>query len=395
MSDAYFFQKLPAIRQLSEITNPTIYHDIPADWHIALTDVRGSTKAIAAGRYKEVNGVSAATITALLNSLPKVDIPFVFGGDGATILIPPEVVPLAKKALIASQRLAKEHFQLDLRIGIVPVQAVLAGGYAIRVTKLFMSDNFQQAIFTGGGLGYAEKLLKDPEQGLAYAVEDFGGEVEGDFTGFECRWDEMPGPHGETVSLMVQAVGSDVTHQNAIYREVIEKIEEIYGDSSRRHPIALKTMRVAKNPNQFKLETAVRQNTTSFGARLYLMLYAIAGYFIWKYRTGIWDQYKDVVRAATDHEKFDDTLRMIISGTPRQRDDLQQYLDTKRKASEAVYGIHVSNRALMTCLVFDRFGRQVHFVDGADGGYALAAKEMKAQIAQLATMERATVKIVD
>jgi hypothetical protein len=31
----------------------------------------------------------------------------------------------------------------------------------------------------------------------------------------------------------------------------------------------------------------------------------------------------------------------------------------------------------MTCLVFERGGRQVHFVDGADGGYALAAKDMK------------------
>jgi hypothetical protein len=31
----------------------------------------------------------------------------------------------------------------------------------------------------------------------------------------------------------------------------------------------------------------------------------------------------------------------------------------------------------MTCLVFERGGQQVHFVDGADGGYALAAKDMK------------------
>jgi hypothetical protein len=31
----------------------------------------------------------------------------------------------------------------------------------------------------------------------------------------------------------------------------------------------------------------------------------------------------------------------------------------------------------MTCLVFERDGRQVHFVDGADGGYTLAAKKMK------------------
>ena len=38
------------------------------------------------------------------------------------------------------------------------------------------------------------------------------------------------------------------------------------------------------------------------------------------------------------------------------------------------------DRALMTCLVFEREGRQVHFVDGADGGYALAAKAMKARM---------------
>jgi len=35
---------------------------------------------------------------------------------------------------------------------------------------------------------------------------------------------------------------------------------------------------------------------------------------------------------------------------------------------------------LMTCLVFERHGQQVHFVDGADGGYAAAAKEMKKRL---------------
>jgi hypothetical protein len=384
VSDVRFYHDLPAIYHLGDITRPEHYHDVPPDWHIALTDVRGSTKAIAAGRYKEVNGVSAATITALLNSLPKIDIPFVFGGDGATVLIPPQVVPAAKRALVAAQRMAREQFQLELRIGVVPVQAVLAGGYAVRVTKLHMSENFQQAIFTGGGLNYAEKLLKDPEQGLAYAVEDFGGEVQGDFSGFECRWSEMPGPHGETISLMVQAITGDSTQDNDIYREVIRKIEAIYGDASHRHPIALEGMRVATDPQKFRVETGIRQGDTRLSNRLKLMLYAMAGYVLWRYKDGIWDRYRAVVRAATDHEKFDDTLRMIMSGTAQQRAALRAYLDALYRAGQVVYGTHVSSRALMTCIVFDRFGRQVHFVDGADGGYALAASEMKLQIAQRA-----------
>jgi hypothetical protein len=34
----------------------------------------------------------------------------------------------------------------------------------------------------------------------------------------------------------------------------------------------------------------------------------------------------------------------------------------------------------MTCLVFDRRGDHVHFVDGADGGYAMAALRMKERL---------------
>ncbi|HAX45954.1 MAG TPA: hypothetical protein DCX78_03885 [Nitrospina sp.] len=35
----------------------------------------------------------------------------------------------------------------------------------------------------------------------------------------------------------------------------------------------------------------------------------------------------------------------------------------------------------MTCMVFDRKERHLHFVDGASGGYALATKQLKCQIA--------------
>ena len=46
------------------------------------------------------------------------------------------------------------------------------------------------------------------------------------------------------------------------------------------------------------------------------------------------------------------------------------------------YGIQISDSALMTCMVFDRKDRHLHFVDGASGGYALAAKQMKGQLAE-------------
>ncbi len=92
-----------------------------------------------------------------------------------------------------------------------------------------------------------------------------------------------------------------------------------------------------------------------------------------------WGKYQDVVAAATDYCKFDDMLRMVIAGDALQREKLTDYLERKYRSGKLVYGLHVSDRALLSCLVFDLSGRQVHFFDGADGGYALAAKEMKAR----------------
>jgi hypothetical protein len=37
----------------------------------------------------------------------------------------------------------------------------------------------------------------------------------------------------------------------------------------------------------------------------------------------------------------------------------------------------------LTCIVFSYNGNHVHFVDGSDGGYAMAARGLKAQLKSL------------
>ena len=46
-----------------------------------------------------------------------------------------------------------------------------------------------------------------------------------------------------------------------------------------------------------------------------------------------------------------------------------------------VFGLHKSREALVTCIVRSFTGNHMHFVDGSDGGYALAAKGLKQQLA--------------
>jgi Protein of unknown function (DUF3095) len=81
----------------------------------------------------------------------------------------------------------------------------------------------------------------------------------------------------------------------------------------------------------------------------------------------------------TDYQKFDDMIRMVRDCSVKQRDAVVAMLELERANGEIAYGIHTSPEALMTCLVFS-LDNHIHFVDGSNGGYALAAKQLKQQL---------------
>lgn len=87
-----------------------------------------------------------------------------------------------------------------------------------------------------------------------------------------------------------------------------------------------------------------------------------------------WGRYKETLMRNTEVRKFSDHYLQILSGTPAQREAFGAWLEERFSRGELAYGLHVSRRAHMTCLVFDCSGRHLHFVDGADGGLFLAAK---------------------
>jgi hypothetical protein len=310
---------------------------VPDDWHVALTDVVGSTRAIEEGRYKSVNTVAAVTITAILNSIPNIDVPFLFGGDGASVLVPPEVAPQVWEALSAVKRLARVNFNLEVRAGLVPMKDILAGGHSIKVSKIQVSEQFNQPVFTGGGLDYADALLKSPQSSERYAISE-KPEAKADFSGFECRWSKHPASNGEVLSLLVKSTAASLDERHRIYEHIIEKINEIYGDSKTRHPIDVKKMRVATDIRQYHNELGWKLDKVSLLDMAKLMFWAIGGYFLWNFVENSWDKYRSVVHGSTDHEKFDDMLRMTISGTAEQRDELREFLDIYSDVGNVAYG---------------------------------------------------------
>jgi hypothetical protein len=97
-------------------------------------------------------------------------------------------------------------------------------------------------------------------------------------------------------------------------------------------------------------------------------------------------KYGAELRTNTDFRKYDGVLRTVLDVSAKQAAAVETFLENEYRAGRLVYGIHTSETALMTCLVFNlEQGEHVHFIDGAGGGFALAAEGFKARLAGVAS----------
>ena len=384
MTTENFYADLPVLKDFADITHSKNFCSVPNDWAVIITDIVDSTKAIELGRYKDINLLGACSIIVILNIVGDLEIPFVFGGDGASILIPPRFIQEAELALLAVQKMAADEFGLVLRIGIVPIAAITSN-YELKIAKLRISENYDQAILRGGGISYATNLIKDKATTDLYSPKAQDLPAIADLSGLECRWQDIPTRHEEILSLIVFVTAPSQSQVDNLYREVINQIDRIYGKGTECHPVVSTNLQLAFGEKNLSSETRIFNASKNWLKRILylwkLRLINLVGNVLMAFNIKTkalnWGDYKQIVSESTDFKKFDDVLRMVISGTTQQRQKIIDYLEKKFEEGRLVYGFHISDRALMTCLVFERDGRQVHSVDGADGGYALAAKKMK------------------
>jgi hypothetical protein len=390
-----YYAELPVVTDFNAVTLAESYAPLPDDWHVALCDVRNSTAAVAAGKYKNVNTVGAAAITAVLNAAGDLDIPFSFEGDGCVLCVPPRLLEDTRAALAKTQGIAADAFGLELRIATVPVARIREAGYAVRIARYRVSEHYVQAVFAGGGIAYADSLIKSPDTAHRYEITPGSVTPRGSHDGLECRWQDIPSRHGETVSLMVRALDPDAGRAAVVYREVIAKVREVYGDDDACHPLSVPELAMSLSGERLGNEVGVRATGRGFSRWLALMrvrAIVLLGWFLMKF--GIhtaetdWGSYKATLVRNSDVRKLVDVYRHILAGNEGQRAALAAWLEQRYARGELIYGLHVTDRAHMTCLVFNYAGKHLHFIDGADGGLFLAAREFKERAARLATGEQ-------
>jgi hypothetical protein len=393
MNSSDFYSGLPVLTEFSAVADAANFLPLPLDWHVATCDVRNSTQAVEAGNYKHVNTVGASAVTAMLNAAGDLEIPFVFEGDGSAFCVPPQLLEDAKAALVKTQEMARGSFGLELRVATIPVAKIREAGHDILVARVRVSENYVQAAFAGGGMAYADRYMKDPATAPLCEIKRGSVAARGSLEGLECRWQDIPSRHGETVSLMVRALNADTWAATTLYKEVIAKVQEIYGGDEACHPLTPPLMSLVPtlSGRQLGNEVGVRAaDRDAFGKWLWLMRarwFVLLGWFLMKFGLKTeqtdWSRYKETLYKNTDVRKFNDIYRQILAGKPAQREALDAWLAERYAKRELVYGLHVTDRAHMTCLVFNYSGKHLHFIDGADGGLFLAAKAFKERAAKL------------
>lgn len=372
-----FYAELPPVDEFERFAGTEAYRPVPEDWTVLAGDVRGSTAAIAEGRYKAVNMVGAAVIAAVLNACRGLEVPYVFGGDGGTVLVPPSLAAAASAALGRLQAHAGDAFGLELRGAAVPVARLRAEGHELRVGRFRLNEANHLAMFSGGGLDEVERLLKGPEDDPAI-LRPSSDEPPPDLGGLSCRWEPLAASRGRMIALMVRPLGD-----RAGWRSVLDGLTAILQSLPAHAPATADNLRLRWPPRGIMLEAraAGRGLRQAGSLARTAVVSALQKWCHWYgRRVGPYDprRYVEEVRALTDFRRFDGCLRAVLDCTPGEVAAIREWLEAEYQGGRLIYGLHEDRAALMTCLVFSlERAEHIHFIDAAGGGFARAAEDYK------------------
>ncbi len=374
-----FYANLPLLEKAGDTFDTARYRAAPDDWALVVTDIVDSTIAIANGAHKTVNFVAAMAIGALKNLCAPTRIPFLFGGDGSVVMVPPQHAQQARLVLARVRALALLEFGLQLRAGMVPVAVLRQFGSDVRVGRFEPTPGNSFGVFMGGGVGMLETAVRGRGDAALIALAaidpalDDGEPV--DLAGLSCLWNPLRSGRGKMVTLIIQGAADPGTVHATVMR--------LAGQPGETRPVRMDNLSGSWPPKGMMLEARVgrrgpfalrvlRLLAETLLSRVVLAVGQPVGGFIP-------EKYLAEIASNTDFCKHDDTLSFVIDCALDCVPKIRAYLDGMLAAGALRYGMNVSETALMTCLVTSPTeSLHVHFVDGGDGGYTSASKTMKA-----------------
>jgi hypothetical protein len=236
-------------------------------------------------------------------------------------------------------------------------------------------------MFSGGGVRWAEQQMKAGYFGIPRAVAGTRPEL----TGLSCRWSQMSAARGEILSLIVSPTGSASAHS---FGTLVTDIIEIAAELPRAgNPVAPDGPNSHISLSGLNRETTIVSLPRIFRAVHFLSILLNVAVTSLSRLIGMQAhahharEYNRDIGNNSDFRKFDDGLKMTIDTDAAHRRRIESTLLDARKRGIACYGLHRQASALVTCFVPTPSMRDhIHFIDGAGGGYAVAASHLAEEI---------------
>lgn len=379
MADKQFYKNLrPFKGTLIELLGDDNYFvDVPKSWHVVVVDILNSTSAVNAGNHHQVNLTATGAIISVLNAIRKVkrsnEIPYFFGGDGATFIVPSSLLNKIIHVLENYRIHIKRKIDLVLRVGEIPVSNLIESEVQLKIAKHRLTDKLSIPIFLGDGLKVAESMIKSSFKEEETTAFD---ETLLNLEGMECRWDQILPDQQQTKVVCLLLDASLEKDQRNVYKKVLAQMDEEFGKFENRQPIKSNNLKLDPNPTKVWEEMKIRLTSTSW---MYFFKSWLKSNFgrIYLNLTSSGKQYLSQIEQLSHTFMLDGMINTVFTAEQKSIDRFIAFLDEMERDKKLIYGIHVTHASVMSCYVLDRRTTHSHFVDGTEGGYTSAAKMFK------------------
>lgn len=344
--------------------------EVPSSWFFVLADIKGSTQASLKGKYESINYIGAAALAAIRNEFGNKSIPFVFGGDGANFLVPPENLKRLLAILNALKDLALKQMGFHLRIEAIKVEKVIAKQAPIRYGFVRVGPSEGFFFFRGRGISVAETLLKNGE-GEKFAAHSQVSAL--NLKGLTCRISPFRPISGTILNVIIEP---RVTLEDE--DQLFEEIFLIWNNFYSLCPI--------KPQNHFRpwissklfIEAHLNQKSTLWMVIEYFITKLLFKLNIRNSVVGLPTEYTEALLIQSDWIKMDGFLKMVLDVDQKTKALLISKLESLSALKKIRFGISHSDSVIMTCHLFSAEKQEhVHFVDGSLCGLTRAAKDLK------------------
>lgn len=385
MKDIKYYTNLKSSSKtlVDALANESCFSDVPITWHVVVVDILNSTQAVNEGKHHQVNLTATGAIISVLNTIRKekqnIEIPYFFGGDGATFILP---TMLLDKIIVVLKNYSihiKRNTNLILRVGHISVEDLTNQQSGLKIFKHQLTEQLAIPIVIGNGLKRAEEIIKNTflENDVANFKEDLLN-----LEGMQCRWQQINPiqTKKKVICLLIDAINE--TNQRDIYRAILTQMDILFGIFESRQPIKSKSLKLNFSISKIWQEMKISLANKNLIYLIKNWLATLVGKFYLNLSPD-GKQYLKQIGQLSHTFMLDGMINTIFTAEQNKIDLFIDYLNQLENDKKIIYGIHVTHASIMSCYVLDKKTKHAHFVDGTEGGYTSAAKMLKLKLRTL------------